>query len=122
MTDGQGPFISPNELVQKEMAPKTRVYFRLTQNAPNSRGFGWEIGKGLNLERANKMGIWDFCVWEIGLRDIKSFSTCSAQPEANTTVRLRAADGRWGLPKDEEDNSNVQRLWHEKGAGMWSLS
>lgn len=60
MTDGQGPFISPNELVQKEMAPKTHVYFRLTQNAPDSHGYGREIGKGLNLERANKMGIWGF--------------------------------------------------------------
>lgn len=45
MTDGQGPFISPNELVQKEMAPKTHVYFRLTKNAPDSPGFAGKMGR-----------------------------------------------------------------------------
>lgn len=42
MTDGQGPFISPNELVQKEMAPKTHVYLQLMPQTPRVLPERWE--------------------------------------------------------------------------------
>lgn len=48
MTDGQGPFISPNELVQKEMAPQTHVYFQLTKKCPRLPGLCLKDGTGLN--------------------------------------------------------------------------
>lgn len=72
MADGQGPFISPNELVQKEMAPKTHVYFWQTKKKkikmpPAPRAGRWE-GSEAKARKVcqEKFGAWRLWrLWEM---------------------------------------------------------